>query len=152
MRITRHEEFETAHLLPGYDGGCGNLHGHSYKIEVTVEGKQDQPFDMVMDFKDLKKAIKEVIPDHRFVYYDGDEISCKIAKILDEYNLKYVRYPFYTTAENMVGYFAELIDNYIKNELGYKNVDVVEVKLWETTNSYATWKKPEQLQLNLEVK
>lgn len=152
MRITRHEEFETAHLLPGYNGGCGNLHGHSYKIEVTVEGKQDQPFDMVMDFKDLKKAIKEVIPDHRFVYYDSDEISCKIAKILDEYNLKYVRYPFYTTAENMVGYFAELIDNYIKNELGYKNVDVVEVKLWETTNSYATWKKPEQLKLNLEVK
>lgn len=142
VRITRHEEFETAHLLPHYDGGCGNLHGHSYKIEVTVEGPRGNvPFDMVMDFKDLKKAIKAVVPDHMFVYKDGDEISEKIAKILDEYNLKYVRYPFFTTAENMVGYFAELIDNYIKAELGYSEVDVVEVNLWETTNSHATWRK-----------
>ena len=46
-----------------------------------------------------------------------------------------------TTAENMVGYYAQAIDDYIKNELGYKDVDVVEVKLWETTNSYATWIK-----------
>jgi len=51
MRVTRHEEFETAHLLPGYNGPCGNLHGHSYKIEVTVEGPQhDNHFGMVMDF------------------------------------------------------------------------------------------------------
>ena len=59
MRVTRHEEFETAHLLPGYDGPCGNLHGHSYKIEVTLEGPQNKLFDMVMDFKDLKKAMQE---------------------------------------------------------------------------------------------
>ena len=45
----------------------------------------------------------------------------------------------------MVGYFAELIDSYIKNELGYTDVDVVEVNLWETTNSHATWKRPKQL-------
>ena len=102
MRITRHEEFETAHLLPGYDGGCGNLHGHTYKIEVTVEGPQDYDFDMVMNFKQLKQAIKAVVPDHRFVYADGDKISEEIAKVLDLYNIKYVRYPFYTTAENMV--------------------------------------------------
>ena len=143
MRITRHEEFETAHLLPGYNGGCGNLHGHSYKIEVTVEGTQNIAFDMVMDFKDLKQAIKEVVPDHRFVYADGDKISEEIAKVLDLYNIQYVRYPFYTTAENMVGYFAELIDNYIKGELNYPEVNVVEVKLWETTNSYATWRREE---------
>lgn len=143
MRITRHEEFETAHLLPGYDGGCGNLHGHTYKIEVTAEGPQDYDFDMVMDFKQLKQAIKAVVPDHRFVYADGDKISEEIAKVLDLYNIKYVRYPFYTTAENMVGYYAEAIESYIQNEFGLKNVKVVEVKLWETTNSYATWKRDE---------
>ena len=152
MRVTRHEEFETAHLLPGYDGPCGNLHGHSYKIEVTVEGPQhDDHFGMVMDFKDLKTAIKEVVPDHRFVYNGANpsEIEKDLVAVLDKYELKYVAYPFDTTAENMVGYFAELIDSYIKNELGYTDVNVVEVNLWETTNSHATWKRPEQLRLDI---
>lgn len=140
MRVTKVVEFETAHLLPGYDGGCGNLHGHSYKIEVTVEGPKDQNnFGMVMDFKDLKKAINTIVPDHRFVFGEGDEISQKIANILDEYNLKYIKYPFLTTAENMVGYFAELINEYIHNELGIYHAHVVQVKLWETSTSFAEW-------------
>lgn len=137
MKVTRHEEFETAHLLPGYNGGCGNLHGHSYKIEVTLEGPQDENFDMVLDFKILKQIIKNTVPDHKFVYYEKDEIGKQIAEVLDKYNLKYEVYPFHTTAENMVGYFAKEIDEKIK--LNYPNVDVAEVKLWETTNSYATW-------------
>lgn len=151
MRVTRHEEFETAHLLPGYDGPCGNLHGHSYKIEVTLEGPQNKPFDMVMDFKDLKKAIKEIVPDHRFVFNGANpsEVEKDLVAVLDKYGLKYVAYPFDTTAENMVGYFAEMIESYIINELGIKDVKVVEVKLWETSNSYATWKRPEQLRLDI---
>lgn len=151
MRVTRHEEFETAHLLPGYNGPCGNLHGHSYKIEVTVEGPQDKPFDMVMDFKDLKTAIKEIVPDHRFVFNGANpsEVEKDLVAVLDKYDLKYVAYPFDTTAENMVGYFAEMIESYIVNELGIKDVKVVEVNLWETINSHATWKRPEQLRLDI---
>lgn len=146
IKVTRHEEFEVAHVLPGYDGGCGNLHGHTYKIEVTVEGPQQGPYDMVIDFSDLKKAIKEIVPDHRFVCSDSvdpenDSLEMDIIDILEKYGIKYVIYPFVTTAENMVKHFAEAIDNYIKHEIGYKLVDVVEVKLWETTNSYAIWRK-----------
>lgn len=143
MRITRHEEFETSHLLPGYNGGCGRLHGHSYKIEVTVNGPQDSDFDMVMDFKDLKKAIKAVVPDHMFVYYSEDNISKEIAEVLRNNNIECIEYPFYTTAENMVGYYAKLIENYIQEELGYDYIKVDEVKLWETRDSYATWKRDE---------
>ena len=56
IKVTRHEEFEAAHLLPNYDGPCGNLHGHSYKIELTLEGPQNEDYyGMVMDFNDLKK-------------------------------------------------------------------------------------------------
>lgn len=143
MRVTRHEEFETAHLLPGYDGPCGNLHGHSYKIEVTVESEQHpNSFGMVMDFKDLKAAIKAIVPDHRFIFNgaESSDVEKDLVAVLEKYDLKYVAYPFDTTAENMVGYFAELIDQYIKTELGYKDVRVVEVNLWETTNSHATWR------------
>lgn len=137
MRVTRHEEFETAHLLPGYNGGCGNLHGHSYKIEVTLEGPQDEDFDMVLDFKILKQIIKNTVPDHKFIYYENDQIGKQIAEVLDKYNLQYEIYPFHTTAENMVGYFAKKINEKIK--LKYPNIDVIEIKLWETTNSHATW-------------
>lgn len=142
VRITRHEEFEVAHLLPGHEKGCGRLHGHTYKIEVTVEGPQKEPWGMVMDFGDLKNAIKENVPDHKFVYCtEGDILSSEISDVLKKHNIAHQPVPYMTTAENMVGYYAQAIDDYIKNELGYKDVDVVEVKLWETTNSYATWIK-----------
>ena len=142
MRITKEVEFETAHVLPNYDGGCGNLHGHSYKIQVTVEGPQNENYyGMVMDFSELKKAINEIVPDHRFVYGEGDIISQDIADVLDKHNIKYIKYPFPTTAENMVGYYAELIDEYIKNELGYEDLNVVHVRLWETSTSFSEWIK-----------
>lgn len=136
--ITRHEEFEVAHVLPNYDGPCGRLHGHSYKIEVTVSGPQTEPFGMIMDFKDLKKAIKEVVPDHKFVYYTEDEIGKDIAQVLTKHNIACQPYPFNTTAENMCVYFKDTIQDYIQNELGYKDVIVTKVDLWETTNSHAT--------------
>lgn len=141
IRVTRHEEFETAHLLPDYNGGCGRLHGHTYKIEVTVEGPQKEPFGMVMDFKYLKEAIKAVIPDHKFIYCKDDEISKDIAEVLTKHDIKCQVYPFITTAENMAPYFAQVVNEYIHNELGYSDVEVVEVNLWETTNSHATWRK-----------
>lgn len=147
MIVTRHEEFEVAHVLPGYDGGCGNLHGHTYKIEVSVEGPQTGPFDMVIDFSDLKRAIKAIVPDHRFICssaasHENDSLECEIKTVLDKFNIKYVIYPFVTTAENMAPYFGQQIEEYIQNELGYKDLEVVEVKLWETTNSYAHYVKP----------
>lgn len=142
MRVTRHEEFEVAHLLPFYKGPCGNLHGHSYKIEVTVEGPCAESFNMVMDFTDLKEAIKNSVPDHKFVFYSDDPISFEISKVLDKYNLKYEIYPFYTTAENMVALFAQRINDYIHKKLEYSDaIYVSEVKLWETSNSYAEWRK-----------
>lgn len=142
MRITRHEEFEMAHVLDGYNGGCGNLHGHTYKIEVTVEGPQDpEYFGMVMDFKQLKDIIKNAVPDHMFAVnsqktsgyeYDLWQLNKKYGKATMEF-------PFVTTAENMVVWFARKINEEIHKI--NPSIDVVEVNLWETTNSHATWKK-----------
>lgn len=145
MRVTRREEFETAHLLPGYDGPCGNLHGHSYKIEVTVEGLQDLDYyGMVLDFNFLKEAIKNSVPDHRFIYnsLNPSEVERDIIEVLDKHGLQYVGFPFDTTAENMAKYFAEVINGYLHTKLGIVDLEVAEVNLWETTNSHATWRKP----------
>jgi 6-pyruvoyltetrahydropterin/6-carboxytetrahydropterin synthase len=68
IRITKQFSFETGHALYGYDGKCKNVHGHSYKLSVTVIGTpisdaQNVKFGMVIDFTDLKKIVKEEIVD-----------------------------------------------------------------------------------------
>ena len=77
IRITKKFDFETGHALYGYDGKCKNIHGHSYKLFVTVQGTPitdttHVKYGMVIDFTDLKKGdkkkpsnkqIKEVNPD-----------------------------------------------------------------------------------------
>lgn len=113
IKVTRHFEFEACHRLPEYDGDCARFHGHTYKMEVTVEGAVDHETGMVIDFKHLNNIVKENIiqnVDHR----DLTEV-----------------FPFRTTAENMVSFFAKtLLDS---------GLNVCQIKLWETTNSYATW-------------
>lgn len=144
MKITRHEEFEVAHVLPDYPGACGNLHGHTYKIEVTVEGPQHEDnYGMVLDFNILKEVIKKVVPDHRFVYNNirTSPLEKDILKVLNNYGCKSVGYPFCTTAENMSKYFSEAIEQILIKDYNITDVQVVEVKLWETTNSFAYYTK-----------
>ena len=133
--ISRTEYFEAAHLLPNYDGPCGNLHGHSYKFTATVSGPQKPPFGMVMDYKDLKKAMKAVMPDHMYLHFKGNEISEDIVKVLNKYGLKYMTFPEATSAENMSPYIAEMLQDYIINELGITDVVVENVEIYETVNS-----------------
>jgi len=67
-RITKQFTFETGHALYGYDGKCRNIHGHSYKLSVTVIGKpisdsSNVKYGMVIDFGDLKKIVNKEIVD-----------------------------------------------------------------------------------------
>ena len=70
MRVRRRFRFEAAHELPRHPGKCRNLHGHSYELYVVVEGPVDADSGMVVDFSDLKKAVRrEVIEplDHEYL-------------------------------------------------------------------------------------
>ena len=76
-------------MLDGHDGKCQNLHGHTYKLEITVS---DDPIrggakdGMVMDFTDLKAAVKKHITDpfdHAFIYHGGNGRECQIAALLE---------------------------------------------------------------------
>lgn len=133
--ISRTEYFEAAHLLPGHNGHCKNLHGHSYLFKATVESDAPQEYGMVMDYAYLKEAMKAVMPDHKYLHFEGNEISEKIVKILDEYNLEYVTYPFATSVENMAPVIMKQLQDYITNTLKMPNVKVVEVEIHETQNS-----------------
>lgn len=135
--ISRTEYFEAAHFLPSHPAGCSSLHGHSYRWEVYISGPQTEPWGMIMDYGDLKKAMKAVMPDHKYLHYTDSEMSKEIVQILDKYDSKYMSFDVPTTAENMAPILGDLLEEYIHNELNLKDVKVVKSCLNETVQSKA---------------
>ena len=123
VSVTKEFTFDSCHQLKEYNGACARLHGHTYKLQVTVEGKLDN-IGMVLDFKELKTYVQEMI-----------------IKPLDHYNLNDKLW-FNTTAENMVVYFYELLEKYFitLSEKEERYIAIKEVKLWETPTSFASYK------------
>ena len=146
--VTRHVEFEAAHLLQGYDGKCQNLHGHSYALEVTISCEEQtrklNNFNFVMDFKKLDKILNDYVPDHAFITNTSNGIGTAdydIAQVIDSYNMRIFKMNNPPSAENMVKLFAKDIQNLLNQEFKGLGYIVDKVKLWETTDSYATWER-----------
>lgn len=115
ISVTKIIHFEAAHYLPGYNGPCANMHGHTYTLEVEVAGHPDES-GMVCDFKKIKSIVQEEI------------ISICDHKLLND------SLPFFNpTAENMVQLFAD--------KLRLSGLNVIRIRLWETRDSYAEWRK-----------
>ena len=138
VRITKEFKFEMAHALHGYDGLCKNIHGHSYKLCVTVKGeiKNDKgnPKDgMVLDFDVLKNIVKpEIINkyDHSLVL-NANSPHSEIDLSAFE---KVFFLPYQPTSENLVTDFALKI----KNKLP-QGIELYKVVLSETATSFAEW-------------
>jgi len=140
IRVTKFYDFEMAHALWNYDGLCKNIHGHSYKLYVTVIGEPISNEDelkngMVIDFSDLKKIVKTQIVDK----FDHSLVVNKNAPHLKllELNEMYERHhvvDFQPTAENLVIHFVNIIKPLLPGEVRLKNV-----KLYKTASSYAEW-------------
>lgn len=135
--IARTEYFEAAHFLPYHPAGCHNLHGHSYRWTVYVTGPQKEPWGMIMDYGDLKNAMKAIMPDHKYLHYTQSPMSNEIVNILDKYDCSYMSFNVPTTAENMAPILGDLLQEYINNELGFNDVQVTKSILHETVNSQA---------------
>lgn len=113
IRITKQFTFETGHALYGYDGKCRNVHGHSYKLSVTVVGTpitdtQHVKLGMVIDFGDLKKIVKEEIVnpfDHATVF-NKNTPHVELADELSDRGHKVILADYQPTSENMVIDFA----------------------------------------------
>ena len=141
IRITKQFTFETGHALYGYDGKCKNVHGHSYKLSVTVIGKpisEDNhiKLGMVIDFSDLKKIVKEEIVDvfdHATVL-NKNTPHLELATILKEKGHHIILVNYQPTSENMIIDFS----NRIKARLS-KDIELHSLKLQETETSYAEW-------------
>ena len=141
IRITKQFSFETGHALYGYDGKCKNVHGHSYKLFVTVIGKPISDntyvkFGMVIDFGDLKRIVKEEIVDlfdHATVF-NKNTPHLELAKELQNRGHHVILVDYQPTSEMMVIDFAKKIKDRLPN-----HINLHSIKLQETDTSCAEW-------------
>lgn len=139
-RVTKLFCFEMAHALHGYDGPCKNIHGHSYRLSVTVIGKINSEANhsksgMVMDFTNLKSIVDTHIIkqfDHTLVLNEKHaQIYLSENTALLE-NVKIVKYQ--PTCENLAAYFAGEIKKHLPS-----TIKLHHLKLQETPTSYTEW-------------
>lgn len=138
VRITKEFSFEMAHQLEGYNGKCCHLHGHSYRLQVTLRGTPcDDPnsptYGMVMDFSQLKEVVhRHVIDqlDHALLLRRG----CPLDEALKNSCTKIVQVDYQPTCENMVVHIAETL----RRELP-QAASLHSLRLYETATSWAEW-------------
>lgn len=146
IRITKQFNFETGHALYGYDGKCKNVHGHSYKLSVTVIGtpisdSTNVKYGMVIDFGDLKKIVSSEIVnkfDHATVF-NKNTPHIELAKELEKRDHSVILVDYQPTSEMMLVDFAEKIKSRLP-----ENVELHSLKLQETGTSHAEWYASDQ--------
>lgn len=132
VTVTKTIKFDAAHVLTNHEGLCKNLHGHTYRVDVSVTQAEGDASDMVIDFKDLKRIASEVICerfDHAFVYNTESEGEREIAAVVERYGMRTVAISFRSTAENLAKLFY--------SELKARIPGLSAVKVWETADSSA---------------
>ena len=129
-----------AHALKGYDGPCRNIHGHSYKLVVTVAGEPvsdhtSPKLGMVMDFGQLKAIVRQEIVsefDHALVL-NRDSANEYFVHMADIFG-KLLLVDYQPTSENLLIDYAVRI----KAKLP-EGVELISMQLRETVTSYAEW-------------
>ena len=113
------KEFSSAHILHGHPGNCKRMHGHNWLVEAEVQGDNTNEIGMVIDFKDIKNNLKEIVSmlDHQFLN--------DLEPFINEN----------PTAENISKYIYKELSNNINTD----NIKVSKIKLWETSNSAVTY-------------
>ena len=119
FKLVVKKEFSSAHILHGHPGNCKRMHGHNWLVEAEVQGDNTNEIGMVIDFKDIKNNLKEIISmlDHQFLN--------DLEPFTDEN----------PTAENISKYIYKELSNNINTD----NIKVSKIKLWETNNSAVTY-------------
>ncbi len=126
FRIQVKEEFEAAHRIAGYPGKCNRLHGHSWVVEAKVAGKNLDSLGMLVDFKLVKKELKEVLDrlDHQYINevppFDGG---------------------WNPTAENLAKYFYEQLAG---KSIFHGEARLESVCVWESPHSCVTYEPDEE--------
>lgn len=140
IRVTKEFEFEMAHALWNYDGPCKNIHGHSYKLSITVIGEpirdeKNTKLGMIVDFGDLKQIIhKEVVTRFDHSVLVSKKAPHHMLENVEQMFDKFEVVDYQPTCENIILDIVEVLRNRLPGRLS-----LFSVKLAETSNSYAEW-------------
>lgn len=120
--ISAFGHFDAAHFLRGYPGKCANIHGHRWKVEITLQGEKLDELGILIDFMDVKNMLKEVLEifDHKMI----NDVSP-----FDSLN---------PTAENIARFIYERMADKLKDQTG-SNVWITKVTVWESEAASATY-------------
>ena len=141
IRVTKEFSFDMAHALFGYDGPCKNIHGHTYRLLVTIRGKVlnevNHPKDgMLLDFGWLKKIVNDRIIsqyDHALLLNENIPVKQKEDLVLVTEKIQFV--PYQPTCENLLLAIKKELTEAFKAD----DFELFKVKLYETPTSYAEW-------------
>jgi 6-pyruvoyltetrahydropterin/6-carboxytetrahydropterin synthase len=121
FEVSVEQTFAAGHALRNYHGKCENVHGHNYRVQMTVQGEELNAIGLLVDFVELKRLIGRVVDylDHRFI----NELPP-----FDVLN---------PSAENIAKYFHDQVSGELRNDVP---VRISEVKVWETDTSVAVYR------------
>lgn len=142
IRLTKLFTFEAAHALDGYDGKCRHIHGHSYRLEVTVKGSpleddNDPKCGMTLDFGELKRIVNDEIIsrfDHSLVVRRADDDDDLWLAPLKQRFGNIIETDYRPTCENMLVDFAQRLRLRIP-----AGVELHSLRMYETATSCAEW-------------
>lgn len=132
FRVTQQIDFCYGHRLLNYEGKCRYLHGHNGRAVISLEGETLDARGMLVDFTDIKRTLRAWIDqelDHRMILHRDDPLL----PVLQQYQQPVYLIPHNPTAENIARLIFDRAD-----EMGFP---VVDVTLWETVNSCASYKR-----------
>ena len=130
-RVTRVIDFCYGHRLLEYEGECRHLHGHNGRVEIDIAADQTDRRGMVIDFSEIRDRVKTWIDDnldHRLILHRDDPI----AGVLTELGEPHYVLDTNPTAENIAAHIFHKVDS--------EALPVAEIRLWETPNSFATYR------------
>ena len=119
--LTVSQDFEAAHYLSGYPGNCANIHGHTWKVEITISGSQLDSVGMLVDFRDIRKELKAVLAQF-------DHVLINEVAPFDKIN---------PTSENL----ACFIYQHMKGQFAHCRLE--SVKVWESDHTWAAYGEEE---------
>lgn len=140
IKITKTIEWEMGHRIPNHDSKCRNLHGHHYKLDLSLSGpinsdKGSSSEGMVIDFGEIKKLLLTTIYDaldHSFMIYEHDNVMRSFFKNYDHENFKVIIVPFIPSVENISQWSYNQIIHLIPQSLNIENI-----RVYETPSSWA---------------
>ncbi len=136
--IQTESAFDAAHFLKDYQGKCRNIHGHRWKIIVSIASdhleSEGENRSMVRDFSDVKNTLKQAVDefDHSLIIEEGSLKEATLRALLDE-DFRICQVPFRPTAEEFARFFYEVLSR--------RSFPVYEVQVYETPGNCATYRK-----------